>query len=106
VSYTPDDIEADEEAIPETVNEPEPGVDAALASLERGSRHTSSPPQSSEPDREPDPARKERIRRSVSLSLPIISGMFQGWNEILKVTRHNEADETLLNRTIRPYQCI
>lgn len=75
MSYTPDDIEADEEAIPEPVNESESGVEAALASLERGSRHITSPPQSLEPNREPDPARKDRIRRSVSLSLPIISGM-------------------------------
>lgn len=75
MSYTPEDIEADEEPIPEAVNEPESGVEAALASLERGSRHTTSLPQSLEANREPDPARKDRIRRSVSLSLPIISGM-------------------------------
>jgi hypothetical protein len=86
VSYTPEDIEAEEEPIADndkaSDDEPQDSVEATLAILESrsGTQDKSIPDHevvAEEEDKEKeevDTARKDRVRRSLSLNLPVISG--------------------------------
>jgi hypothetical protein len=71
VSYTPEDIEAEEDPVPETDHQRD-SVEETLAILERPAEPKPQPEANQE--EEPDTSRRDRIRRSLSLNLPIISG--------------------------------
>ena len=72
VSYTPEDIEAEEDSIIEDDPPQNESVEATLAILER---RTDAREDRQKDEQEPvDTSRRDRIRRSLSLNLPIISG--------------------------------
>lgn len=72
VSYTPEDIEAEEDSIIEDDPPQNESVEATLAILER---RTDAREDQQKDEQEPvDTSRRDRIRRSLSLNLPIISG--------------------------------
>lgn len=72
VSYTPEDIEAEEDSIIEDDPPQNESVEAALAILEQ---RTDAREDQQKDEQEPvDTSRRDRIRRSLSLNLPVISG--------------------------------
>jgi hypothetical protein len=72
VSYTPEDIEAEEDSIIEDDPPQNESVEATLAILEQ---RTDAREDQQKDEQEPvDTSRRDRIRRSLSLNLPIISG--------------------------------
>jgi hypothetical protein len=79
VSYTPDDIEAEEEPIGDDDGPAKDSVETTLAILEsRSETHEeTSLLDHEEEEEEVDTSRKDRIRRSLSLNLPIISGKLE-----------------------------
>lgn len=80
VSYTPDDIEAEEEFVggdddKSSDDQAKDSVETTLAILEsRSETHEDNLLLDHEEEEEVDTSRKDRIRRSLSLNLPIISG--------------------------------